>query len=96
MKILFDLDDFNDLEEIFFKEESPISRLDIARKVMSSEVMARKHEIYYYLLRNSVQMAVEEGDMVCFNFTLPYLFSGNITTMGKISLKIFFKRDIEF
>lgn len=62
MKILFDLDDFNDLEEIFFKEESPISRLDIARKVMSSEVMARKHEIYYYLLRNSVLLGIEEGD----------------------------------
>lgn len=62
MKILVDIDDFNNIHEILKQEETPETFFEISNKLVSSEEFARKHEIYYYLLRNSALFAVEEGD----------------------------------
>lgn len=62
MKVLFDIDDFNNIQEILSQEEKPMTALDISKKLRSSESFARKHEIYYYLLRNSALFAIDKED----------------------------------
>jgi hypothetical protein len=62
MKYLVDLDDFNNIHEILFQEETPVSKQYVSNMLLSSELFARKHEIYYYLLRNSALLVFEDGD----------------------------------
>jgi len=43
MKLLFDLDDFNDIEEMLLREENPVSKLYIANKLLSDLLKVQFH-----------------------------------------------------